>query len=41
VAGFSTYGFHIEEDGRHTMPEVVDGILKATTREESSTLAAS
>jgi CRISPR-associated protein Cst2 len=28
VAGFSTYGFHIEEDGRHTMPEVVDGILK-------------
>jgi CRISPR-associated protein Cst2 len=28
VAGYSTYGFHIEEDGRHTMPEVVDGILK-------------
>jgi CRISPR-associated protein Cst2 len=28
VAGYSTYGFHIEEDGRHTLPEVVDGILK-------------
>ncbi|MCX6841577.1 MAG: type I-B CRISPR-associated protein Cas7/Cst2/DevR [candidate division WOR-3 bacterium] len=28
VAGYSTYGFHIEEDGRHTLPEVVDGIRK-------------
>ncbi len=27
VAGYATYGFRIEEDGRHVLPEVVDGIL--------------
>jgi CRISPR-associated protein Cst2 len=28
VAGFSSYGFSIEEDGRHVLSEVVDGILE-------------
>lgn len=27
VAGYSTYGFRIEKDGKHMLPEVVDGIL--------------
>ncbi|MFO1352409.1 MAG: type I-B CRISPR-associated protein Cas7/Cst2/DevR [Gammaproteobacteria bacterium] len=28
VAGYDTYGFKIEEDGSHRLPEIVDGILK-------------
>ncbi len=28
VAGYNTYGFDIPEDGKHTLPEIVDGILK-------------
>lgn len=28
VAGYSTYGFQITEDDKHTLPEIVDGILK-------------
>jgi CRISPR-associated protein Cst2 len=28
VAGYNTYGFSIPEDGKHTLPEIVDGILK-------------
>lgn len=27
VAGYDTYGFRIGEDGKHTLPEIVDGIL--------------
>ena len=28
VAGYGTYGFRIEEGDTHTLPEIVDGILK-------------
>jgi CRISPR-associated protein Cst2 len=28
VAGYDTYGFRTPEDGKHTLPEIVDGILK-------------
>jgi CRISPR-associated protein Cst2 len=28
VAGHDTYGFRITEDGKHTLPEVIDGILR-------------
>lgn len=28
VGGYDTYGFQIKEDGRHTLPEVVEGIMK-------------
>jgi len=28
VAGYGTYGFRVAEDDKHTLPEIVDGILK-------------
>jgi CRISPR-associated protein Cst2 len=28
VAGYNTYGFEIQENGQHTFPEVIEGILK-------------
>jgi CRISPR-associated protein Cst2 len=28
VAGYDTYGFKIQEDGKHVMPEVIEGIMK-------------
>lgn len=28
VAGYGTYGFQIDESGKHTFPEVIEGILK-------------
>jgi CRISPR-associated protein Cst2 len=28
VAGYETYGFKVDEDGRHQFPEIVEGILK-------------
>ncbi|MBN2380509.1 type I-B CRISPR-associated protein Cas7/Cst2/DevR [candidate division WOR-3 bacterium] len=28
VAGYSTYGFQVTEDGKHNLPEIVDGIRK-------------
>jgi CRISPR-associated protein Cst2 len=29
VAGYETYGFEIDENGKHQLPEIVEGILKA------------
>jgi|GEM_PF-256321 len=34
VAGFNTYGFAVDESGRHLFPEVVDGLVRGSNRQK-------